>query len=175
MLSTIRIARPSDAPELALLQGEVWRSAHPDLLDAEALSWWPASQRIASWELWLSDARPAAVTLVAHCPEGLLGLCRVGRCKDPSAGDDWGSVHGLTVDPAARGYGIGRQLLGAGLEELQALGRREVTTWVLESDERARRFWRRAGFLPDGLAFGRPDLGCQELRLVRVRPLPDAP
>jgi RimJ/RimL family protein N-acetyltransferase len=41
-------------------------------------------------------------------------------------------------------------LLGAALDELRRDGDQEVTLWVFAANERARSFYRRFGFVPDG-------------------------
>jgi RimJ/RimL family protein N-acetyltransferase len=44
-----------------------------------------------------------------------------------------------------------------------------ITLWVLEGNARARRFYERAGFAPDGASHGLPDLGgVTEIRYRRA-------
>ena len=50
-------------------------------------------------------------------------------------------------------------------------GYRCIMLWVLEDNARARRFYERAGFAPDGARHGLPDLGgVTEIRYRRAQP-----
>ncbi|HEY2802789.1 MAG TPA: GNAT family N-acetyltransferase, partial [Actinomycetota bacterium] len=46
--------------------------------------------------------------------------------------------------------GVGRALMSAAIEFAQNSGYRELTLWVLERNDRARRFYEAAGLRPDG-------------------------
>jgi ribosomal protein S18 acetylase RimI-like enzyme len=56
----------------------------------------------------------------------------------------------IYATPEAWGTGIGRGLMTAGLDRLASAGFGEVLLWVLDSNDRARRFYERAGFAADG-------------------------
>ncbi|MCF6522882.1 GNAT family N-acetyltransferase [Streptomyces sp. JJ36] len=75
------------------------------------------------------------------------GPAAAGR-GDPQDAD--GEVYALYVHPEAIGTGTGRALLTAVLEQAGALGCPGLRLWVVEGNARARRFYERAGFAPDG-------------------------
>jgi RimJ/RimL family protein N-acetyltransferase len=52
--------------------------------------------------------------------------------------------------PAWWSAGLGRALTDAALAELRAVGYRRVVLWTLTGNARARRFYDKAGFAPDG-------------------------
>ena len=54
------------------------------------------------------------------------------------------------LDPSAWSRGLGRQLMDSSVEELRRLGYREAVLWVLDSNQRARRFYEIAGWSADG-------------------------
>jgi GNAT superfamily N-acetyltransferase len=58
------------------------------------------------------------------------------------------NLHDVAVVPAARGRGIGRQLVAAVEEKARALGCCRLTLEVLEGNARARRVYTAAGFGP---------------------------
>ena len=61
-----------------------------------------------------------------------------------------GELYALYVAPAWWSAGAGRALMGSVLAALEAERYRRVILWVLAGNARARRFYDRAGFAPDG-------------------------
>jgi len=59
-------------------------------------------------------------------------------------------LYALYVRPAWWSTGTGRALLGKVLARTAAAGYESITLWVLRDNQRARRFYERAGFAPDG-------------------------
>jgi ribosomal protein S18 acetylase RimI-like enzyme len=63
---------------------------------------------------------------------------------------DTAELYALYVAPAWWSTGAGRALMGAVLAALGEARYLKVVLWVLEDNVRARRFYERAGFAPDG-------------------------
>jgi RimJ/RimL family protein N-acetyltransferase len=61
-----------------------------------------------------------------------------------------GEIRAIYLVPAAWGRGHGRDLMTAALADLAAAGYAEATLWVLDRNNRARRFYEAAGFRADG-------------------------
>jgi GNAT superfamily N-acetyltransferase len=59
-------------------------------------------------------------------------------------------VLALYLDPEAVSKGVGGALLSHAVADFRQRGFRRATLWVLESNERARRFYEAAGWTPDG-------------------------
>jgi GNAT superfamily N-acetyltransferase len=71
-------------------------------------------------------------------------------------------MYALYVDPGSWGAGYGAALDAAVREDLGEHGFPDATLWVLEANERARRFYEREGWALDG---GRRDhLGATAVR-----------
>jgi ribosomal protein S18 acetylase RimI-like enzyme len=101
-----------------------------------AASWGFVSETYAQWRARVAS-RPAGPSFVARAAGEAIGGI---RC---SYRFGWGWVNSLVVAPAARGRGVGAQLLATGLAALDA------SHVGLEVDERnapARRLYERAGF-----------------------------
>jgi GNAT superfamily N-acetyltransferase len=80
----------------------------------------------------------------------------------------------INVLPAAWGTGVGPRLLAAATERLVALGFTEAVLWVVKGNARARRFYEREGWAPDG-GEKRQVFGDRLVREVRyATPLPTA-
>lgn len=54
------------------------------------------------------------------------------------------------VDPFFQQMGYGRQMMEQFIREASAAGYKQLLLWVLEKNDRARRFYENAGFFPDG-------------------------
>jgi RimJ/RimL family protein N-acetyltransferase len=72
------------------------------------------------------------------------------------------------VTPAHWSTGAGRALTDAALDGLRVAGYRRVVLWTLTENARARRFYAKAGFAPDGATNVLAGLGnVEELRYAR--------
>jgi ribosomal protein S18 acetylase RimI-like enzyme len=59
-------------------------------------------------------------------------------------------LYSIHVDPALVRQGIGRALMAHATADLQQREYRLATLWVLQTNERARRFYETLGWSPDG-------------------------
>lgn len=114
-------------------------------------------------------------TYLALGGETVLGFVSVGPERQEGAPADVGEVYAVYADPTAWGTGVGRALMTAGLDDLAGHGCRQAWLWVLEGNERAIAFYRRAGFAPTGdrilsSVLSATGVGLPELRFGR--PLP---
>ena len=77
-------------------------------------------------------------------------------------------VYAIYLAPTAWSTGAGRALMDTALTGLRAGGYRRVVLWVLTGNVRARRFYEKAGFAPDGATNVLAALGdVEELRYAR--------
>lgn len=76
-----------------------------------------------------------------------------GGAGDLRAGDEPTStalLHAIYLHPTAWGTGLGSALLEATVNALRALSFSKATLWVIEANERARRFYEARGWYADG-------------------------
>lgn len=59
-------------------------------------------------------------------------------------------MYALYVHPDQMGQGVGRALLTESVARCSAAGHGRLLLWVLKENDRARRFYERAGFRADG-------------------------
>lgn len=148
----IRPALPDDATAVAAVHVASWQGAYrgvfPDeVLDGPEL----AVSRLRQWQQILGDPQPGAVDLVAEDDTGqVVALLHAGPTRDEDGGPQTAEVRAIYASPDAWGTGAGRELMSTALDRLREAGWTDVTLWVLGSNERARRFYARAGFAPDG-------------------------
>jgi GntR family transcriptional regulator len=158
----VRVARPDDADQLATVFIEAWRGSYRGVVDDTIIDalYHPD---VASWLRNLVE-NTAARTVVAEKNGQVLGFTRFG---DETGNPSRGHVFALYVDPSESGHGVGRRLLDRAIGELDPMSTREVSLWVFEDNERARRFYQAAGFAPDGLRRVEELYKAQEISMTR--------
>jgi GNAT superfamily N-acetyltransferase len=114
-------------------------------------------------------------------PAGIVGYASFGPERDvldmpwphpltpAGSGGEVAELYALYVHPAWWSTGTGRALMDHVLAKVCAAGYAYITLWVLEANARARRFYQRAGFAPDGARHVLDDLGgVTEIRYRRA-------
>jgi ribosomal protein S18 acetylase RimI-like enzyme len=169
----IRPARISDAPGIALVHVRSWQGAYRGLLPQQFLDAFDPAQRAGFWERILAAAQERSGVVVADGGESLLGFACFGPARDEDADPGrTGEILAIYLLPDVWGQGWGRQLMAAAVTGLAGAGFSQAVLWVLDTNERARRFYQAAGWSRDGAA--KPDtIGGTEVTEVRYRrPLP---
>jgi L-amino acid N-acyltransferase YncA len=165
---TIRPAGPSDARTIAEIHVRAWRWAYQGLMPVELLEGLSVEQRERMWGRSLSPQGPPNRILVAEGEGRVVGFVATGPSQDPDATPDTGEVYAIYLEPAVVGTGVGRELFSRATDGLRAEGYRAATLWVLDTNERTRRFYQAAGWRPDGETRVEP-WGAFDLSEVRYR------
>jgi GNAT superfamily N-acetyltransferase len=169
----VRRATVDDATGIAEIQVRTWRVAYRDLLPADYLGSLSVVPRERMWTQLLDPVRaPEHSAFVAVVDGRLVGFVSAGPAHDIDLGAGrWGEVYAIYVEPASWGEGVGRALLAAAVDHLQADGMDPLVLWVLEGNDRARAFYERAGWRLDGAArteaFGGEEAGEVRYQLGR--------
>ncbi|MET4921890.1 GNAT family N-acetyltransferase [Streptomyces sp. PSRA5] len=111
-----------------------------------------------------------AVNLVAERDGTVVGWACVGPRRNQDVPDTTGELYALYVRPEHISTGVGRALTEAFVERATTDGFSRLVLWVLKENARARRFYEKAGFTPDG-AQESLDVGgvrVPEVRYVRT-------
>jgi ribosomal protein S18 acetylase RimI-like enzyme len=148
----IRAAEPADAPALADLHIRAWQWAYRGQLPDAVLDGLTADldRRNAFWREALTAPAAESRTWLVESAGRVIGFAAAGPCRDADAAPAAAELYAIYLDEAAVGRGIGRALLARATEDLRRRGYRSATLWVLASNARARRFYERAGWRPDG-------------------------
>lgn len=156
----VRRAAVEDAEAAARCHLACWREAYADLVDAAVLE----SQlgdlpgRTARWREMLGRGDDRWVAVV---PTGeVVGFSAAGTGRDDDI-DLPLELAAIYVRSAHWGTGLGDRLLTA------AIGAEPAYLWVFEANLRARAFYARHGFWPDGSRKQDPWLDLPEVRLRR--------
>ena len=141
----IRTATGADAESIARVQERSWQSAYRHIFPAAELDrggfiqvqrWWDRLERPPhGWS-----------TFVAVREGRVVGFSSVGPSRDEQG---LGELYAIYVSPPDWATGAGRALIERAEARL-ATEYAAATLWVLEDNPRARRFYERAGWEPDG-------------------------
>jgi ribosomal protein S18 acetylase RimI-like enzyme len=136
----------------------------PQLLLLEQASFSGDRLSARSFRRWLR-AQPAALSVAtsAQAPQALLGYALLLMPARSGAA----RLYSLAVSAAARGAGVGAQLLAACCEQARAAGRSELRLEVSVHNRAAIRLYLRAGFRLYGRRHGYYEDGADALCLCR--------
>lgn len=145
----IRSATVADAAAIAGIHVRSWRVTYAGTLAAETLAAVDEVARAALWARRLAGSGDGAI-LVAEA-EDVLGFLQLGPSPDDDADPTAvGQVLAVHVDPDATGSGVGGALLKRAVRTFSAAGFTAGSLWVVRTNAAARRFYERAGWVPDG-------------------------
>ena len=147
--ATVRDATPADAEAIARVHVAAWQEGYRHVFGAERLATLSVAERAERWREILSRGGEAR-TIVAERGGSVVGFAGVGPTRDAIADVPPGELYAIYVDPTDWGGGAGRALLAAAVDALRAARYSEACLWVLEDNPRARRFYEREGWQPDG-------------------------
>jgi ribosomal protein S18 acetylase RimI-like enzyme len=171
---TVRCARSDDAGRIAEIHVRSWQRGYQGLIPQAYLDGLDPALRVARWSQALTEAdwSQGGTLVVADHRDVMLGFATAQASRDDDAHASVAEIWAIYVAPDAYGQGYGRELMTASLDYLTQLAYAQVTLWVLDTNERARRFYEAAGFRADG-AVKVDDSRGFPLREVRYRrPLP---
>ncbi len=141
-LVAVRRGTPDDVPALAAVHVQAWRETYPGILSDELL----ANLRVEDHErLWtkILTGEWADGVVVGLLDGVVAGFAFAYPGQDPDAprGLELNMIYALE---RAKGTGLGQEMLDA------AIGDRPALVWVAINNPRARAFYARNGFEPDG-------------------------
>jgi len=156
----VRVARADDAPGMAAVHVRSWQETYRGLMPDAVLDRPDAAQRRERW--WRSAVTEGAEgtqsIAVAEHAGSIVGIASAGVPRDEDA--TWPlEVFVLYLLADFHGSGAGARLLDAIVDDSPA------ALWVADGNARARAFYRKHGFRPDGSV---KDDGVAAIRMVRA-------
>lgn len=141
----VRAATVEDAFAIERIRVYGWRAAYRHVLPAEELDAMEIDE--TRWRQRIVEPPTGWSTVVAEDEGGdVVGFASVGPSRDEAG---IGELYAIYVDPESWSTGTGRALIEHA-EEILRRDFAEATLWVLDDNPRARRFYERAGWAPDG-------------------------
>lgn len=143
----IRLARPDDAPRCAEIHGRSWLFAYGDIVGKDLIenynTRWPFV-----WTKMLENNTDTHYVILDG--DTIVGFTSINPSRDADAPDDMFELTGLYLDPNHIGKGYGKCAMDFAKSEASSRGYTAVSLWVLDQNDRAKRFYEKAGFQPDG-------------------------
>ncbi|HEY7224577.1 MAG TPA: GNAT family N-acetyltransferase [Micromonosporaceae bacterium] len=148
----VRPAQVSDAEAVGLVNAQAWRGAYAGLMPQDYLDALDPAERGRAWRRRLESIQPpTSVLVLERGTEGVVGFASLGPARDPDADPSaTGEVMAIYLLPEHWRGGGGRVLMAEAVRRLSDAGFREATLWVLETNDRARRFYEAVGWSLDG-------------------------
>jgi ribosomal protein S18 acetylase RimI-like enzyme len=142
---TIRKAKVEDAPGIAQVHVDSWRTTYRGLLEAELLASLSYERRAETWRSTLANPDSASFFYVAETENGeIVGFVAAGPGQ-PEETDAEAEIYAIYILENAQGQGLGRLLMQAAMGELVRRGFQSILLWVLKDNLTACRFYEAMG------------------------------
>jgi GNAT superfamily N-acetyltransferase len=147
-----REATPADAQAIATVTIRSWRAAYRGLLPDDVLAGLSVHDRTQRWSDSLTAPPAQTRVVVATVADAIVAFAATGPplVLDDRADPTLGDLYALYLDPEVWRRGIGTLLHSAALDRLRSCGFTHAGLWVLDANERARRFYKREGWTDTG-------------------------
>lgn len=149
----VRPATLADTEGIGLVHVRSWQYAYRGKLPQDHLDRLDPAGRAEAWRRIMAETEPSRGGVLAAVTEGagITGFASFGPSRDHDTDPRrTGEVFAIYVDPDAWGTGAGRDLMAGATAELARLGYADAILWVLDTNDRARRFYTLAGWAEDG-------------------------
>jgi GNAT superfamily N-acetyltransferase len=159
----LRPATVEDAPEIAAFHAACWVDAYRGIVPEDVLGHVGVAERTARWRRRLAEGNRSTVVAETGGPTcRIVGFATWGLSHDPpEPGLPALELASLYVDRAQWGSGLADALIE------RAVGGAPAQLWVFAANARARAFYARHGFVPDGCEQVDLATGVAECRYVR--------
>ena len=164
----IREAEARDVEPIASIHVRSWQDAYRGQLTDDYLDGLTVEERIPQTRSMIEGSPPEFRVWVAEDGDGVVGFAVTGPSQDADADPKTGELYAIYLEPSRVGTGTGRSLFEHAVADLRERGFGVATLWVLESNERARRFYDAAGWATDGLTTSER-VDCEMRPTVRYR------
>ncbi|RKT08349.1 L-amino acid N-acyltransferase YncA [Streptomyces sp. 3211.6] len=145
----VRDMDAADIEAVAAIRVRGWQAAYAGLVPRSHLDAMTVEDDAARRREWFARPGRTSRDLVAADDRGPVGWLCYGRPEDGEP-EGTGEVYALYAAPELIGTGIGRALLDEAHARMRAEGFTASALWVLDGNERALRFYERAGYRADG-------------------------
>jgi ribosomal protein S18 acetylase RimI-like enzyme len=127
-----------------------WRAAYTGLIPRSYLDALDVDEDTELRRTMLTKAGNPVVNIVAEQAGEVVGWAAHGPYRDGEVRTADAELYTIYVRPGHLGSGVGTALLRESLGRCTAAGHGRAFLWVLKENVRARRFYERHGFVPDG-------------------------
>jgi len=145
MTISIRLARPEDAPGIAKVHVDSWRTTYKGLIADDFLASLSYERRTQVWAENLADPQGTSFMYVAQTDtDEIVGFVSAGPEREGNP-NYRGETYAIYLLQRVQGQGIGRRLMETAMEELCKRGFTSMLLWVLKDNLTARKFYEVVG------------------------------
>jgi GNAT superfamily N-acetyltransferase len=164
LVFTIVRASVERAAEIAALYVTTRRAAYAAFFPVDVLDAMSIPAETLRWQARMAESDAETIVAVDEA-QAIAGFTHISwhNVEEPATGE----VEYMYVGTGQQGGGLGARLMAAAEAEMAASGMREAILWVYEGNARARGFYERCGWHPDGAS--KPSDSADGLFLVRYR------
>ena len=156
-----KLCKGDDLFSVSRVYEESWRAAYRGSLPQGYLDCLPTGK----WVPYLEQA--GRESLLLRDGEIIVGTASCCASRFPEL-PGWGEIVSIYLLPEYWGKGYGKLLFSAVVEQLEAMGCRDIFLWVLEGNQRARAFYERMGFHHSG-TYVEDEIGGMPVRELQYR------
>jgi ribosomal protein S18 acetylase RimI-like enzyme len=128
-----------------------WQDAYRGILPDAYLDALSIDESERTWRRMVAPV-DGTKTVVAELSGIVVGFAGFGPCRDTDRdGSVDGELYAIYVDPRRYRQSIGSALMAHALKRLRQAGQKSAILWVLEENLRARQFYERWSWSPDGV------------------------
>lgn len=165
---TVRQAKVEDAAGIAEVHVKGWQSAYRGQISDSYLDSLSITE---GWKDQIKSSEKGSFILVAINNNKVVGWCTGGKSKDEDSTQDTGEIYAIYVHPNFIGKGAGSKLMESGLNLLRKDGYKRATLWVLDTNEKTRKWYEDKGWKVEGKTKidKRDDFDLHEIRyLIKI-------
>jgi ribosomal protein S18 acetylase RimI-like enzyme len=141
---TIRPATPADAPAIAQVRVDAWRSTYRGMIPDAYLAAMKVEESMALWDKVLTAAPNSTNTFVAESDGQVTGFASGHMLPEPRHGMN-AELNAVYLVRTAQRAGVGRRLVAAVAAAQQAHGATGLIVWVIAGNKAARAFYEALG------------------------------
>lgn len=140
----------ADCVDVATVRVRGWQFAYAGLMPAAYLDAMSVEADAEKRREHFTASAGVVVNVVAERAGRTVGWGCYGPSRDEDAPDGTAELYAIYVLPEHLSAGVGRALMGELTRRAVAAGHPLMHLWVVAGNARARSFYERAGFAPDG-------------------------
>ncbi|MRR32633.1 GNAT family N-acetyltransferase [bacterium] len=141
---TIRPARVEDAPAMAHVHVDTWRTTYPGIIAASHLANLSYERSERLWVEHLTNPGAEQAFVAVTSAGEVVGLASGGPIREPLEQYDAELVV-IYIRQAYQGVGCGRRLVTAVAQDLASRGFHSLVIWVMKDNRSARDFYEKLG------------------------------
>ncbi len=146
----VRTAEVKDAEGIANVHVKMWQQAYKGQIPDEYLDNLSVGQGTEGWKKQLENPIEGSFAYVADIDGKVVGWCTGGVSRDEDAYKEIGELYGIYVLPGYTDKGVGSKLMGQLLNTLKTEGYTQATLWVLDSNEKSKKWYEAKGWRIEG-------------------------